>query len=51
MREQKWQKRDKARQKRRSRKSDSGRSVFMIQEIQRDKARKIARKNKLEKQI
>lgn len=46
MKVEKAQKRDRARQKRRSRKPDSGRSVFVIQQIQRDRARKKARKEK-----
>ena len=39
-------KRDKARQKKHSRKQDSGRSVFVIQEIQRKKSKKIKDKGK-----
>ena len=46
MREQKWTKRDKKRNKRRTRKPDSGRSVFEIQRIQRERAIRIARKEK-----
>ena len=39
-------KRDRARSKTHSRKQDSGRSVFKIQEIQISRARKQARKDK-----
>lgn len=46
MKIEKARKRDKARRKRRSRKPDSGRSVFVIQQIQIDRARKKARKEK-----
>jgi hypothetical protein len=46
MRQEKWTKRDRKRRKRRSRKPDSGRSLFVIQELQRKRARKIARKEK-----
>ena len=46
MKLQKARKRDRKRRKKGQWKQDSGRSVFLIQEIQRDRARKIARKEK-----
>lgn len=46
MREEKWKKRDRMRAKKHSRKQDSGRSVFVIQDIQRKKSKKIKRTRK-----